>query len=88
MKIVLWTLLLILGGGLFGIGLDHKQIKPKTVIGVFQCQKLLGLAVVTSDGEVHPAPSVSDPADIDKILKLVPEDHQMAINTPCGGSST
>lgn len=73
--------------GAVQISKPHPAV-PKTLIGVFSCSKLLGIAIVTSDGEIHPYQGELTADIVAKLQHLVPADHQMAIHAPCGDAST
>lgn len=77
-----------------GVGLGSYIFKtareaqtPKTLIGVFSCNKLLGIAIVTSDGEVHPYRGELNAETVGKLQHLVPPDHRIGIQITCGAST-
>jgi hypothetical protein len=84
------ALTVVLVGSFLAGGIRHAEVaavEPTTLIGVFSCNKLLGIAIVTGDGEVHPYPGQLTAEAVDDLQHLVPKDHQMAIHAPCGDAT-
>lgn len=81
---------LVLFGTFIAGGIRHLQVArttPQTLIGVFSCNKLLGIAIVTSDGEVHPYRGELNADAVGKLQHLVPPDRKIGIQIPCGAST-
>lgn len=56
---------------------------PLSVIALQQCDALLGLVIITADGQQHPLPGAT--LDDAKALKLkFPALHGGLVTTPCG----
>lgn len=63
------------------------EAAPSSVMAVIYCNKISGLAVIDTEGTIHPVSLEGmKPADVLKIMQSVPADRVKAANMGCPGN--
>lgn len=63
------------------------EASPSSIMAIVYCNKISGLAVIDSEGTIHPITLEGmKPADVMKIMQLVPADRVKSANMGCPGN--
>jgi hypothetical protein len=63
--------------------------QPVSILATTLCNKLIGLVVVDSEGNLHPVPIEGmTPKEVHQIVSTVPAEKVLAAAVPCPGQET